>query len=106
MAASIEEWLKSIGWNNSPTAVSRPTCVAFGHAKQIANMMPEPGRDHVSLLRLRSSYKITDTKAIGICTVVGGTNVPQNLILFTQILIHNVYTKITLPNLYTLENRL
>ena len=52
--------------------------MAFGHAKQIVNVMPEPGRDRVSLLRLRSSYKITDSKAIGRCPVVGGTIVPYN----------------------------
>jgi hypothetical protein len=69
-------------------------------------VMPEPRRDRVSLPRLWLSYKITASKAIGRCPVVGGTNVPQNRILFTQISINTVYPKITLPNLITLENRL
>jgi hypothetical protein len=52
--------------------------VALDYALQIMNVMPEPGRDRVSLLRLRSSYKITDSKAIGGCPVAGGTIVPDN----------------------------
>jgi hypothetical protein len=62
-------------------------------------LAPGPGRDRVSLLRLMSSYKITDSKAIGKCPVVRGTNAPQNRILFTQISMLTVYPKITLQNL-------
>jgi hypothetical protein len=51
-------------------------CAAFGHAKQIVNIMPAAGRERGSLLRLRLSYKITDSKTMGICSVLVGTNVP------------------------------
>jgi len=53
IAAYIAEWLK----NNRPEQISSrsiPTkvYVALDYALQIINVMPEPGRDRVSLLRL------------------------------------------------------
>ena len=73
--------------------------MAFGHAKQIVNVMPGLGRDRVSLLRLWSSYKITALMAIGRCPIVGGTYVPHIRILITQVSLHAAYPKTMLPNL-------
>ena len=52
--------------------------MAFGHAKQIVNVMPEPGRDRVSFLRLSLSYKFTASKAIGSYPVERGIFVSLN----------------------------
>ena len=82
-----------INWPEKFTgrSISANVCAAFDYAFQIMCVMPEPGRDRVSLLRLRSSYKIMSSKAIGRCPVVGGTFVPRTCILIIQIFLQASY---------------
>ena len=66
----------------SSRSIPANVCAAFDYALQVMSVVPETGRDRVSLLRLWLSYKVTASKAIGRCPVEGGTNVPifRNLI--------------------------
>jgi hypothetical protein len=88
-------WPEQFSSRNIPANV----CVGFDYALQTMSVMPEPGRDRVSLLRLWLSYKITALMAIGRCPIVGGTNVPHIRILITRVSLHAAYPKTMLPNL-------
>jgi hypothetical protein len=69
-----------INWPEQFSSWSIPAnvCAAFDYILKIMNMMPAPGRDHVSMLGLKSSYKVSASKVRGRCPDVGGAIVPHN----------------------------
>jgi hypothetical protein len=75
---SLHRRVVKINWPEQFSSRTIPANVfaAFDYALQIISSTPEPGRDRISLPRLWLSYKITASKAIGRCPVVGGTLVP------------------------------
>jgi hypothetical protein len=62
----------------SSRSIPANVCAAFDYILKIMNMMPAPGRDHVSMLGLKSSYKVSASKVRGRCPDVGGAIVPHN----------------------------
>ena len=75
----------------SSRSIPANVCAAFDYVLQTMSVMPEPGRDRISLLRLWLSYKVIVSEAIGRCPVMEGTFVPHIHILITQISLHASY---------------